>query len=377
MELLPPHIPSPRFGGRILVVDDDENNRDLLIRRLRLEDHHIEGAEGGRRALEMIHAGDYDLVLLDIMMPEVNGIEVLRRLRETHSPAALPVIMATAKDDSHDVADALKLGANDYVTKPLDMIVLLARIQTQLRLLWFQRESERLGRLREHFISIASHDLKSPLSHVFGYANLILEIEAARSEPNEEIIGFGRRIVEAARTMRSIVEDFLDFQALQEGQLHLDRADNDLNAIAREVIRDNETYARQKQMTLAADLDPALPPLSLDAPRIRQVVQNLVDNAIKFSPAGGHPRLRTSRAGDAVRLEVSDDGPGLNPGDLEIAFDRYARLSNKPTGGEKSSGLGLTIARFLVEAHGGRIGVHNNDGGGATFWFELPAVPPA
>lgn len=377
MELLPSQDDSPRFGGRILVVDDDDNNRDLLTRRLGLEDHRIEGVDGGRRALEMIESETFDLVLLDIMMPEINGVEVLRRLRETHPPALLPVIMATAKDDSHDVADALKLGANDYVTKPLDMVVLLARIQTQLRLLWFQRESDRLGRLREEFISIASHDLKSPLSHVFGYANLIVDLESSRPDPNPEIVGFGRRIGDAARTMRSIVEDFLDFQSLQDGQFMLDASEGDLNAIARDVLRANEQYARQKDVQLRTELDPSLPPLSLDRSRISQVVQNLVDNAIKFSPTGSNMLIRTTRDGDWARLEVIDDGPGLNPRDLEIVFDKYARLSNKPTGGEKSSGLGLTISRYLIDAHGGRIGVRNNDARGATFWFDLPLTTGA
>lgn len=361
-----------RFTGRILVVDDDENNRDLMIRRLGLEGHQLEGAAGGHQALEMIEDGAYDLVLLDIMMPELNGVEVLKLLREKHPPTLLPVIMATAKDESRDVADALKIGANDYVTKPLDMLVLLARIQTQLRLLWYQVESERLGRLREEFIQIASHDLKSPLSHVVGYGNLILETEGEENEPNSEVLDFSRRIIDSAKTMRKIIEDFLDMQALEEGGLQLDLQTGDLADLAAKVVKTNQPAAGEKDLTLETEFDPELPPLSLDPPRITQVLENLVGNAIKFCREKDRILVRTSRSGDNALVEVSDTGPGLSEPDMKVAFHKYARLSNKPTGSEKSSGLGLAISRMMIESHGGQIGVRKNDAGGATFWFTLP-----
>lgn len=373
-----PDLPD-RFTGRILVVDDDENNRDLMLRRLALEGHALEGAPGGRQALRMIEDGPYDLVLLDIMMPELNGIEVLKLLRETHAPTALPVIMATAKDESHDVADALKIGANDYVTKPLDMVVLLARIQTQLRLLWYQVESERLRRLREEFIQIASHDLKSPLSHVVGYGNLILETEGDETEPNQEIVDFSRRIIDSAATMRKIIEDFLDFQALEEGQLQLELRMADLPALITRVVEANRPAAAEKSLTIELELDPRLPDVPLDPPRITQVLENLVGNAVKFCRKGDRINVAARLDDSEARVEISDTGPGLSDEDRKVAFHKYARLSTKPTGSEKSSGLGLAISRMMVVSHGGRIGVHRNESGGATFWFTLPldAAPQA
>lgn len=361
-----------RFTGQILVVDDDENNRDLLLRRLALEGHTLESAAGGRQALQMIGSRAYDLVLLDIMMPEMNGIEVLGLLREKHAPTALPVIMATAKDESQDVADALKIGANDYVTKPLDMVVLLARIQTQLRLLWYQVESERLGRLREEFMQIASHDLKSPLSHVIGYGNLIVETEQDEAEPNEEVLDFSRRIIDSAGSMQRIIEDFIDLHALEEGHLHLEVRADDLSALIGEVVEANRPAAEEKGLTIDIETDARLSSVPFDSPRITQVLENLIGNAIKFCSKGDRITIQSLQNGSDAVVEVRDTGPGLSEEDMKVAFDKYARLSAKPTGSEKSSGLGLAISRMMIASHGGRVGVRRNEAGGSTFWFTLP-----
>ncbi len=360
------------FKGRILVVDDDENNRDLLSRRLAMEGHIIEEAEGGRRALQMIGSGRYDLILLDIMMPEMNGIEVLMEIRKSFPQGTLPVIMATAKDDSHDVAGALRLGANDYVTKPLDMIVLLARIQTQLGLSWYQAQNERLSRTREEFIEIASHDLKSPLSHILGYGSLILETERESEKPDSEILDFSERIIGAVRTTQKIVEDFLDLQALEDGQLQLDLREGDLSALVEKVVDNNRRSATEKKLQLESALSTDIPLLPMDPIRIEQVLENLVGNAVKFCPEGSHILVCNSNSEGQVTVEVADSGPGLSEEEMKVAFDKYSRLSPRPTGSETSSGLGLAISKMMIEAHGGRIGVRTSDSGGACFWFSLP-----
>jgi signal transduction histidine kinase len=369
----PPRTP---FKGHLLVVDDDENNRDLLCRRLAMEGHTTEEADGGRQALQKIEANRYDLILLDIMMPEINGIEVLTGIRKTFPPGVLPVIMATARDDSHDVAGALRLGANDYVTKPLDMMVLLARIQTQLGLTWYQAESDRLGRLRDEFIQIASHDIKSPLSHILGYGNLLLETEEERDAPNKDILDFSRRIIGAARTTQRLVEDFLDLEVLEDGRLQLERQDSDLSKMLEKVVSNHLPSAKDKRLQLEARLASDIPPISIDPHRIEQVADNLIGNAIKFCPPDKRILVQSSILGGEALVEVSDTGPGLSEDEMERAFTKYARLTPKPTGGETSSGLGLAISKMMIEAHGGRVGVRANESGGACFWFSLPLTPP-
>lgn len=355
-------------SGRILIVDDNEMNRDLLSRRLVRQGYEVSAASGGREALQLLEAERFDLALFDVMMPEVSGLEALTELRKTRSLMDLPVIMVTAKNQSEDVVEALKLGANDYVTKPIDFPVLLARVQTALQL-------KRLSALKDEFLRIASHDLKNPLTEVLGVASLVelmVPVGAVMPEKMHALLG---NLKKSARRMQGIVEDFLDFQALEDGAMKLRQAPFDLAEVASEVLQGNETYALSKQVGLEAQGLEGGPHWALgDRDRVGQVLQNFVDNALKFSPPGAGPvQLRLElQAGGTWRLGVRDHGPGLTEADLAKAFQKWSKLSAVPTAGEKSSGLGLAICKQMMEGMGGRIGAGPEPSGGAVFWCELP-----
>jgi len=354
--------------GYILVVDDVEMNRDILTRRLNHCGHIVDQAAGGLQAMQLIEEKKYDLVLLDVMMPEISGLEVLRTAREKFSLVDLPIIMVTAKDQPEDIVEALKLGANDYVTKPINWPVVNARTQTQLQL-------RRLAQLKDEFLRIASHDLKNPLTCIQGFASLLEEDAKPGTTMTGELFDCLAKISKHSRVMARIIRDFLDFQALEAGKMKLSVEPVDLNLVARLAIERNETYAKQKDITLALEPEVNLPTVHADDARIGQVVDNLLGNAIKFTPKGGSATVNTRLKEDSIVLEVSDTGPGLTADDLTKLFVKYARLSNKPTGGEKSSGLGLSICKDLIEAHGGQIGARNNPEQGATFWFQIPVNP--
>jgi two-component system sensor histidine kinase/response regulator len=350
--------------GYLLVADDNEMNRDMLSRRLEREGYRVGIAEDGNRALEMIRDEHFDLILLDVMMPGLTGFEVLQLIREKQTLAELPVIMATARDADDDIVTGFKLGANDYVTKPINFPVLLARVRTQLQL-------KALTQLKDQFLQMASHDLKNPLGNVLMSAYLVLqEVSPGESMTDEmhEILGI---IVSQSKTMQRMIVDFLDFQALQDGRLQLELRSASLNQLVRNVAEENAGYAQSKSIEIQLELDEQLPEIMADEARIRQVVQNFVGNAIKFCPENAIVVMRTRAQEDTAIVEVSDSGPGLTEADLAKVFVKYARLSNKPTGGEKSSGLGLSICKQMVELHGGAIGAYNNPDRGATFWFSL------
>ena len=353
--------------GKILVVDDERTNRTLLASRLRREGHEIAECASGEEAIEAIQGDTFDLVMLDVVMPGLSGMEVLKHIRAEATPAELPVIMVTARDTSEDVVEALEEGANDYVTKPLDFPVVLSRVQVQIRL-------RRLSELKDEFLRIASHDLKNPITSVRSFASFLQQMLKPGSPVDEQAITCAERIYNASRTMQKIVEDFLDFQALEDGRMQLVIQPNDLNAIVHTVVDTNAEYAASKSIEALLELAEDLPELQFDRDRLLQVVQNFVSNAIKFSPADTSFTVTTRAHENGVLLEVTDRGPGLTKDDLAKTFVKYARLSNKPTGGEKSSGLGLAICKQLVEAHGGEIGVHSTPGQGATFWFRLPVA---
>ncbi len=306
--------------------------------------------------------------MLDIRLPDGSGFELLAELRRVHSPLDLPVIVISGLDEAHDIVAALHAGANDYVAKPFDLAVVLARVRTQLEL-------RRLERLHDQFLRVASHDLKRPL---------LLILDAARQLGREFPVGAPMTedghatlclLIESGQYMQQIIEDMLKLRAVRDGRLHLARRPTDLGALVRQVIARHARYAEGKQIALEMRFEPGMPPVEADDLRIMQVLENLIGNAIKFCPPGSRVTVYTRRDGEALVCEVSDTGPGIAPEDMERLFVEYARLRNRPTGGETSTGLGLAISKQLIRLHGGEIGARNNPGGGATFWFRLPLDP--
>ena len=351
--------------GKLLVVDDNEMNRDMLSRRLKREGYTVTLAEDGNQAMELIKSQKFDLILLDIMMPGLSGFDMLPMIRETHSLADLPIIMATAKDESVDIVEGLKLGANDYVTKPIDFPVLLARLQIHLKL-------KALAQLKDEFLRIASHDLKNPLSTILMSAHIVRDKVPPGTEMPEQIHNMLSFIVRRGDEMQRIIRDFLDFQAMEDGNLALELKMMSVNDMARQIVEANLDYATSKEIVLSAELDENIPQINADESRLSQVAQNLVGNALKFSPKGSTAVVRTRLENGSVFVDICDSGPGLTKEDLDRVFTKYSRLSNKPTGGESSSGLGLAICKQFIDLHGGKIGVSNNPDHGATFWFSIP-----
>src|SRR5258708_5055842 len=215
--------------GKLLVVDDNEMNRDMLSRRLTREGYTVLVAEDGQQALDMIKDQKFDLIVLDIMMPGLSGFEMLPIIRETHSLADLPIIMATAKDESVDIVEGLKLGANDYVTKPIDFPVLLARLQIHLKL-------KALAQLKDEFLRIASHELKNPLSTILMSAHIVRDKVPPGTEMPEQLDNMLTFIVRRGDEMQRIIRDFLDFQAMEDGNLALELKMRSVNDMSRHIV---------------------------------------------------------------------------------------------------------------------------------------------
>ncbi len=371
-----------QLEARIFVVDDSTPSREALIRHLQLEGWDVEGYADPVAVLDAIRTEPPDLVLLDVMMPGMTGLDVLKMIREQPTTGELPVIMLTALDDADDIVRGLDLGANDYLTKPPQLDILAARVRTQLKLKALQDQRKRdivelreLSALKDKFLQIAAHDLRNPLGNIMmGLDVLRREIaEVAEIEYIDEIL---RAMQSSANIMRSIVSDFLDLQAIRAGKIELDWQEVDLNELADLVVTQYRPYAGEKEVTIRTHLDPDLPTTGGDADRLIQAISNLVSNAIKFSPPGATIGVRTRTANRRVLVEVADNGPGIPDEEIPLLFKEFSRASTRPTAGEKSSGVGLSIVSQLIDLHGGRIGVRSRVGQGSLFWFELPAVSP-
>lgn len=233
-------------------------------------------------------------------------------------------------------------------------------------------EQVRLMEAREQFFQIASHDLKNPLTSIMGASTIVGDCSNVGDPITAELQHIMRTILNRAREMQRIIEDYLDLHAMEDGKLAVKQEPIDLAELARECVRRNCGDAERKRIALHGPPEAESAGTRGDADKILQVAQNLIGNAIKFSSPGTQVRVVIVEDQDNVALEVSDEGPGFTPEDLAKVFSKYARLGNRPTGGEKSSGLGLYISKQLIEALSGRIGVRNNATCGATFWFSLP-----
>ena len=352
-------------AARILIVDDAPGVTDVLVMKLQRDGYEAVIAATAEAAKRHLEAEDFDLILLDIRLPDGSGLDLLKQLRERRSLLDTPIIMVSGLDQTSDVVTALRSGANDYITKPFDLAVVVARIRTQLTV-------KRLKEMNDHFLRIASHDLKKPLLLVLDVARqLRKEVPpgTAMSEDAHQSLEF---LIDSGEFMEDIIMDFLDADALRGQKMRITKHPTDFGAVVRQAVARNAPYAKSKNGELRMEFARDLPNIQADDARIMQVLENLIGNAIKFSPAGSTTVVRTRCESGWIVCEVADTGPGIPEPEMEQLFKRYARLSNAPTGGETSTGLGLSICRELVHLHGGEIGARNNTDRGATFWFRLP-----
>lgn len=353
-------------GFSLLLVDDDADMRHLLMFQLQSLGCNVLAAENGRDALSLLSKEHCDLVLLDIVMPDTSGLEVLETIRQSRSMLELPVIMITSLSETTDIVRAMELGANDYVTKPIDLHVAFARIRTHLKM-------RRLTEQNEELMRIATHDLKKPLVVIQDVAT-VANSELMQGQCDIDGMTQMFDIIErSTQTMQTIIEDFLELNAIESGQIKFNIDSLDINQMIRECVERNASYAKKKRVVLELKLAQGLPRVRADVKRLEQVLENLLGNAIKFSPKDTTTTLYTRREDDWVMVEISDQGPGFKPETLNKAFAKFSQLGNQPTGGESSTGLGLAICRQLIEAQSGEIGLYNNNGIGATFWFHLLA----
>jgi signal transduction histidine kinase len=358
----------------MLVADDEQGNR-LLLKRLFEREFRVICVENGREALDMLLQAPFDLVLLDVMMPVMSGLELLQQMRSKPALAELPVILVTALAETRYIVEGLQMGANDYVTKPLETDVLRARVQTQLtvkRLLDERKEHilelEAAHKFQERSFQMASHDLKGPLGNL-RMAHTLMRNYLPDDPHVRELLEMAELTV---RNMRTVIEEFLDLAALQNGKIDIRLGEVSVDEVIRELVTQYTLAATEKDIAL--DFLPSNAALCADRARFAQALGNLVSNALKYSPSGATVTLWAERDHHCVRVCVADQGPGIPTGERNRLFTQFGKLSTRPTRGESSTGLGLWIVKHLVELQHGSVGVECPEEGGSIFWIELPCA---
>ena len=365
--------------ARVLIVDDNADMRGYLSRLLG-QRWQVETAPDGAAALQRIHGNAPDLVIADVMMPVMDGFELLRSIRESETIAKVPVMLLSARAGEEASAEGLRAGADDYVIKPFSARELVARVESRLaqaRLRAAERAArtaaEQANRARDIFFTMLSHELRTPLMAVLAWTALLKgnKLDAAEAVHALDLIERN------ARVQRRLVDDLLDISRIVTGRLRIEpRPIATLAQMISTVVDSYRPATLAKNLTVETVLDPAAGTVNGDSERLQQVVWNLLSNAIRFTPPGGRIQLSYSRRGDNVELLVRDSGLGIAPEALPHLFERYWQGANTARRSHgQGLGLGLAIAHRIVELHGGSITATSpGDGRGSTFTVLLPLL---
>lgn len=354
----------------VLVVDDEPTNLSLFERILE-DKYRVFCVQSGSDALDVLQQVTFDLVLLDIMMPDIDGIKVLQHIRSNPKTADLPVILVSALHDAQNISNGLDLGANDYITKPVDIDVMQARVQTQIRLK--QREDkhkniisqlENAHETKNRFMRIASHDLKGPITNVRMVAYLLSK--AQETYPLSEALEY------SVESMQTVIADFIDTATRRTEDLVLNFGPIALSDIVDDLLRQYNVHAANKGITL--HVEPISGLICADDARFRQALGNLISNAIKYTHPNTTVRIWAEQQQHTIRICVADQGPGIPAEEQSRLFTQYGQLSTRPTAGEDSTGLGLWIVKHFITLQQGQVGMNNHADGGAVFWIEMPAA---
>ncbi|MCW5557007.1 MAG: hybrid sensor histidine kinase/response regulator [Verrucomicrobiae bacterium] len=352
---------------RILIVDDQPANLQVLGTILDRQGYDIVPAADGPTALRRLAARPPDLVLLDVMMPGMDGFDVCRQIREQRALEDLPVIFLSAADEKEMIVRALECGGVDYVTKPFNPAELLGRVKTHLALKAARDRLRQMAQDKDELLGILAHDLKNALGSVQMSSQLLAE----RTESDAQLHRLSLNIQEAADRTLDFVKQFLANTVTERG-LTLVPAAVDLSQTAADVVQEYARMARRKGIRLQMDPAPANAVIQADPSALRQVLDNLVSNAIKFSPPDRTVHVSVTGGASNAKCRIRDEGPGFTEEDRARMYQRYGRLSARPTGNEPSTGLGLSIVKRLMCLLQGELQCDSVPGTGTTFTLRFP-----
>ena len=391
----------------ILVVDDEPIGFDVIETILFNEEYELHYASSGAIALQRLETVLPDLILLDVMMPVLDGIEVCRRIKTSDCWQHIPVIMVTALSSKVVLSRCLELGADDFIDKPVNALELRARVRSMLRIKHQHDALQSLLQLRQDLTDMVVHDLRNPIASI-----LLSSAVLKRTELQEKQQRKVEQIVQAGQRLQGLVDNLLLLAKLEAGEMRLERSPIDICQLAGQAVTDFQEIAASKHLTIETLLPDQSKVLALDGTLFRRVLDNLISNAIKFSPKHGQIKLEvefpvglpnasdilspvsdraanhfteatsTNISADTiptdtitvadtieVRIRVIDQGIGVKPDLRQAIFQKYK--VGRLVGGESQTGIGLAFCKMAIEAHRGKIFVEENFPQGAVFIIEI------
>jgi len=369
---------------KILVVDDNAMNRAVAEGHLIAAGYSVRMAEDGERGIEVFQEWHPELVLLDVLMPGIDGYETCKRLKALPAGRDVPVVFLTALGDLSSHQKAIESGADDFLTKPINRTELLIRVRS---LLWVKRLRDDLSqgyeiirgqrdalvraqRQKDELSALVVHDIKAPLSALLLNVQYVVRNEYLKDDHREAL----QDVLSSAESIRRMVVNLLDISRSESGDLVPHIAPLDLAGLVRQLCEILKRPTEEAHVSLTHDIQ--VNTIHADADLIERLLENLLDNSLKYTPAGGVIHIDARQTGDGfIDLRVSDQGAGIPEAQRERIFEKYVQLESDAVMPSRASrGIGLAFCRLAAEVHGGRIWAEANEPVGTVFCVRLPAT---
>jgi signal transduction histidine kinase len=354
---------------KILIVDDIPTNIQVLGSVLRKAGYEVAFTDNGQDAINKTKANQYDLILLDIMMPNMDGFEVCSVLKNSPESKEVPVIFLTAKTDSDSLIKAFELGAVDYLTKPFKASELLARVKTHITLKYTTEELIKSNAVKDKLFSIIAHDLRGPVGNLGAALEVLVEnLESFDKEALSEIL---TDLKNSASRTNELLQSLLKWARSQNNTIEFLPAPQNLNSLIKENSDLLQGTASQKQISIATQSDDNIWVIA-DVNMLKTILRNLLSNAIKFSRTNSEIIVTAKKTGSFAKISVKDFGVGIKPENIEKLLTTGEYFSTFGTANEKGTGLGINLCKDFIERNGGEISIQSAEGKGTEVNFTLP-----
>ncbi|MCP4155218.1 MAG: hybrid sensor histidine kinase/response regulator [bacterium] len=360
---------SRHYKPLIFIVEDIPKNVQVLCNILRKEDYRIAIATNGKQAIKMIPNVLPDLILMDVMMPEMDGFQACVHLKKDPVARGIPLIFLTAKVDATDIVKGFEIGAIDYITKPFNGSELIARVRTHLELKFAREALIDLNATKDKFFSIIAHDLKNPMQSLLLFTDTLYTYYGSFDEDRRR--EYIHRCYDSSKQVTALLKNLLDWARAQTGVIEPHHEIADVGVLIHESIRLLSANAEDKEITLSNEIEDECLSL-IDTNMIRTLIRNLISNAIKFTRRGGAVNIKAIKKKRLIEIIVSDNGVGIAPENIDGLFRIDVQKSTEGTEHETGTGLGLILCKEFAEKNNGSISVTSKLGKGSSFKIKLP-----
>lgn len=363
-------LPEELRDSTILIVDDRIQNLKVLISYFKDSGVRILVARSGEEALEILQNTIPDLILLDVLMPGMDGFQVMESIKGTPELKEIPVIFLTALNDSRSEIKGFHMGAVDYIVKPVQLETVMSRVIAHLTLHYQKKKLAELSATKDRFFSIIAHDLRGPIGSIQTMTETIFsDFQDYSPEELQHLLGM---LNESSQGVGKLLDNLLEWSRLESGNLYFFPECFNISTLTSDVMGLFQLQADQKGIMLETRFDPNLEVCG-DRRMLQTILRNLINNALKFTERGGKVSLKIEpRDEEILQFSVTDNGVGMTREVLESLFQKNTVVKSRGTGGEKGSGLGLLICKAMLLQHGGEIFVESQPGDGSSFRFIIP-----